>query len=59
MIELTWLALPSRVYTQTHLDMVVRALCAVQLRKEELTGYHITKERKILQYLTAKSTPII
>ena len=56
--EFTRLAVPRRVYTQSHLDVIVEALKEIKERKESLKGYRITWEPKILRHFTAKLEPI-
>ncbi len=56
--EFTRLAVPRRVYTQSHLDVIVEALIEIKKRKDELKGYRITWEPKILRHFTAKLEPL-
>lgn len=56
--EFTRLAIPRRVYTQSHLDVVADALIAIKDRAETISGYRITWEPKILRHFTAKLEPI-
>ena len=56
--EFTRLAVPRRVYTQSHLDVVAQALKAIQEKAESLTGYEITWEPPILRHFTARLKPI-
>jgi len=56
--EFTRLAVPRRVYTQSHLDVIVEALKAIKERKDTLKGYRITWEPKVLRHFTAKLEPI-
>lgn len=56
--EFTRLAVPRRVYTQSHLDVIVEALKEIKKRKDTLKGYRITWEPKILRHFTAKLEPI-
>ncbi len=58
MFEFTRLAIPRRVYTQAHLDVVVRALIAVNENKESIKGFYITEEPKVLRHFTAKLKPM-
>jgi len=58
MFEFTRLAVPRRVYTQAHLDVVIRALIAVNERKDEIKGFKITEEPKVLRHFTAKLAPM-
>ncbi|WP_330386566.1 tryptophanase [Tindallia californiensis] len=56
--EFTRLAVPRRVYTQSHLDVIVEALIAIKERADQLTGYEITWEPPILRHFTAKLKPL-
>ncbi len=56
--EFTRLAIPRRVYTQSHLDVIVEALKAIKDRKDTLKGYRITWEPKVLRHFTSKLEPI-
>ncbi len=57
MFEFTRLAVPRRVYTQAHLDVVVRALIAVNENKDKIKGFRITNEPKVLRHFTATLAP--
>lgn len=56
--EFTRLAVPRRVYTQSHLDVIVEALKAIKERRDSLKGYRITWEPKVLRHFTSKLEPI-
>lgn len=56
--EFTRLAVPRRVYTQSHLDVIVEALKAIKDRKDTLKGYRVTWEPKVLRHFTAKLEPL-
>ncbi len=56
--EFTRLAVPRRVYTQSHLDVIVEALKEIKKKKDTLKGYRITWEPKILRHFTAKLEPL-
>lgn len=56
--EFTRLAVPRRVYTQSHLDIIVEALIAIKARASEIPGYRVTWEPKILRHFTSKLEPI-
>ena len=56
--EFTRLAVPRRVYTQSHLDVIVEALIAIRDRADTVKGYQITWEPEILRHFTAKLRPI-
>lgn len=57
-LELTRLAVPRRVYTQAHLDVIVDALIAIKERANEIKGYEITWQPKVLRHFTSKLKPI-
>lgn len=58
--EFTRLAIPRRVYTQSHLDIVIEAIKSVwDRRKETKSGYKITWEPPILRHFQASLEPII
>src|SRR5680860_420660 len=56
--EFTRLAVPRRVYTQAHLDVVADALRAVMDRAEDVKGYLITWEPKVLRHFTSHLKPV-
>lgn len=56
--EFTRLAIPRRVYTQSHLDVIVEALIAIKERASSVPGYKIIWEPKILRHFTSKLEPI-
>lgn len=57
--EFTRLAIPRRVYTQAHLDVVVDALINIKERASEIKrGYAITWEPPILRHFQASLEPI-
>ncbi|MFE4197012.1 tryptophanase [Paenarthrobacter sp. NPDC056912] len=56
--EFTRLALPRRVYTQGHLNVVAEALAAIKERAHTVPGYEIIKQGKVLRHFTASLRPI-
>ena len=56
--EFTRLAIPRRVYTQSHLDVIADALIAIKERASEIPGYKIVWEPEILRHFTSKLEPI-
>lgn len=56
--EFTRLAIPRRVYTQAHLDVVARALGAIKERAHSVPGYEIVGQAKVLRHFTARLRPI-
>ncbi|HBX81897.1 MAG: tryptophanase [Propionibacteriaceae bacterium] len=57
-LEFTRLAIPRRVYTQAHLDVIAEALGEVNKRADEVKGYQIISEPKVLRHFTSKLRPI-
>lgn len=55
--EFTRLAIPRRVYTQAHLDLVSEALAAIKIRSSAEKGYEITWEPKVLRHFQAHLQP--
>lgn len=52
--ELLRLAIPRRVYTQSHIDYLVEAILEVNARKEKLRGLRIVSEPEFLRHFTAR-----
>lgn len=57
-MELVRLAIPRRVYTQSHIDYVLEILLELYKNREKLGGYKITYEAPILRHFTARFSPI-
>jgi tryptophanase len=57
-MELVRLAIPRRVYTQSHIDYVVEAILQLWERREEVSGYHFVEQAPVLRHFTAKFAPI-
>ncbi|MFC1583732.1 tryptophanase, partial [Candidatus Neomarinimicrobiota bacterium] len=53
-MELVRLAIPRRVYTQSHIDYVVEAIINVFERRDEIQGMKMTWQVPILRHFTAK-----
>jgi len=56
--ELVRLAIPRRVYTQSHVDYAVEAILSVYERREAMAGYEITYEPPFLRHFTARFAPL-
>ena len=57
-MELVRLAIPHRVYTQSHIDYVVEAILQVYERRESIGGYRIISQPKFLRHFTAQFEPL-
>ncbi len=53
-MDLVRLAIPRRVYTQSHIDYVIEALTEINQRKSTLRGMKITWQPKQLRHFTAQ-----
>ena len=53
-MELVRLAIPRRVYTQSHIDYVVEVVQEVYANRSELRGFRIIEEAPMLRHFTAK-----
>lgn len=51
-MDLVRLAIPRRVYTQSHIDYVIESLTEINNRKNELRGMKITAQPKQLRHFT-------
>lgn len=56
-MELVRLAVPRRVYTQSHIDYVVEAILNVWRRRESVGGYRILEQAPFLRHFTARFEP--
>jgi tyrosine phenol-lyase len=57
-MDLVRLAIPRRVYTQSHMDYVIEVILAVWKRREEIHGMHLTYEAPFLRHFTAHMEPV-
>lgn len=53
-LELVRLAIPRRVYTQSHIDYVIEVIQEVYKKRDKLRGMKIIEEAPILRHFTAK-----
>jgi tryptophanase len=56
--ELLRLAIPRRVYTQSHIDYVVEAILEVAARRDQLRGLRIVEEPAFLRHFSARFEPV-
>jgi tryptophanase len=57
-MELVRLAIPRRVYTQSHIDYVVEIILRVWERRSRITGMRLTYEAPFLRHFTAHLEPM-
>ena len=57
-MELLRLAIPRRVYTQSHMDYVIEAFGELLENREKVRGYRITREPAFLRHFTAHFEPL-
>jgi tryptophanase len=57
-MELVRLAIPRRVYTQSHVDYVIEVVRDVAERAEAMRGYRIVEQPPALRHFTARFEPI-
>jgi len=58
LMELVRLAIPRRMYTQTHMDFVIATLTCIGERCDSIRGYRITYEPELLRHFTACFEPL-
>jgi len=57
-MELVRLAIPRRVYTQSHIDYVAEVIIDVFRQRDHISGYALTFETPLLRHFTARFKPI-
>ena len=57
-MELVRLAIPRRVYTQSHMDYVIEVAEKIFAKKDKLKGLKITKQPKFLRHFTCWFEPL-
>ncbi|MBS1645344.1 MAG: tryptophanase [Bacteroidetes bacterium] len=57
-LELVRLAVPRRVYTQSHIDYVAEVIIEVFQNREKIKGLTITEEAPLLRHFTVKMKPV-
>jgi tyrosine phenol-lyase len=56
-MDLVRLAIPRRVYTQSHIDYVVEVILEVWKKREQIRGMKLTYEAPFLRHFTARLEP--
>jgi tryptophanase len=57
-MDLVRLAIPRRVYTQSHIDYVIETFEELRKHRSKATGFRITYEPPFLRHFTAHFTPV-
>jgi tryptophanase len=57
-LELVRLALPRRVYTQSHLDYVADTIIAISSQSDRVNGYRFSYAPELLRHFTARFEPL-
>ncbi len=57
-LELVRLAIPRRVYTQSHLDYIVSVMERINARRDGVRGYRFTYAPELLRHFTARFEPL-
>lgn len=57
-MELVRMAIPRRVYTQSHIDYVVEVFAELRNNKDKVKGFKIVREPKFLRHFTAHFEPV-
>jgi tryptophanase len=56
-MDLVRLAIPRRVYTQSHMDYVIEVILEVWRRREQIRGLELTYQAPFLRHFTARFKP--
>ena len=57
-MDLVRLAIPRRVYTQSHIDYVIEIIIEVWKRRQRIRGLKLTYEAPVLRHFTARLAPL-
>lgn len=57
-LELVRLAIPRRVYTQAHLDFVIKVMVKILQHRNAIPGYRLTYAPEILRHFSARFEPL-
>ncbi|HJL90433.1 MAG TPA: hypothetical protein QF905_08880, partial [Acidimicrobiales bacterium] len=58
-MELVRLAIPRRMYTQSHIDYVAEVVLDVAARAASIGGYRIVEQAPWLRHFTARLEPVV
>jgi tryptophanase len=57
-MDLVRLAIPRRVYTQSHIDYLIEVILEVWKNREQISGMRLTFEAPFLRHFTAHLEPM-
>jgi tryptophanase len=57
-MDLVRLAIPRRVYTQSHIDYVVEVILEVWKKRNQIRGMKLNYEAPFLRHFTARMEPV-
>jgi len=57
-MDLVRLAIPRRVYTQSHIEYVVEVILDVWRRRDKISGYELVQQAPFLRHFTARLRPV-
>ena len=57
-MDLVRLAIPRRVYTQSHIEYVVEVILDVWRRRDKIPGYELVQQAPFLRHFTARLKPV-
>jgi tryptophanase len=57
-MDLVRLAIPRRVYTQSHIDYVVEVILEVWRRRAEIRGLDLLEQAPMLRHFSARLRPL-
>ena len=58
MSSVAFVAIPRRVYTQSHIDYVTEVVSECYRRRERLRAYRFTEQAPFLRHFTGKFAPV-
>ena len=58
-MDLVRLAIPRRVYTQSHIDYLIEVILEVWKNREQIRGMRLTYEAPFLRHFTAHLEPVV